>query len=79
MIKNFFIKLIFLTKIIKLTIYNNPMTEDSEQVLGGATKLSEQGRVTVPKEIREEKGFEEGDKLLWYYNEKENELKVVRE
>jgi AbrB family looped-hinge helix DNA binding protein len=37
-------------------------TENGE---GETTRITRKGQVTIPKELREEFGLEEGDELLW--------------
>lgn len=37
-------------------------TEDTEEK---TTQITRKGQVTIPKELREEFGLEEGDELLW--------------
>ncbi len=36
---------------------------------GETTRMTRKGQVTVPKELREEFGLEEGDRLLWQKTE----------
>jgi len=37
---------------------------------GKTTRITRKGQVTIPKELREEYGLEEGDELLWKKSEK---------
>lgn len=36
-----------------------------DDVEGETTRITRKGQVTIPKELREEYGLEEGDELLW--------------
>ena len=38
-------------------------------VEGRTTRITRKGQVTIPKELREEFGLEEGDELLWQKGE----------
>ena len=39
-------------------------------VEGKTTRITRKGQVTIPKDLREEFGLEEGDELLWQKTEK---------
>jgi len=41
-------------------------TDDSE---GKTTRITRKGQVTIPKDLREEFGLEEGDEVLWQEDE----------
>jgi AbrB family looped-hinge helix DNA binding protein len=43
------------------------MSTDEEG--GETTRITRKGQVTIPKELREEYGLEEGDELLWQRGE----------
>jgi AbrB family looped-hinge helix DNA binding protein len=49
------------------------MSTDDE---GKITRITRKGQVTIPKELREEFGLEEGDELLW--QKMEDGIKVRR-
>jgi AbrB family looped-hinge helix DNA binding protein len=36
---------------------------------GATTRITRKGQVTIPKELRDEYGLEEGDELLWQKDE----------
>lgn len=44
----------------------------------GYRKLTEMGRITLPKEFRDEHGLEKGDKILWKKHSRDNSKLIIK-
>jgi len=43
----------------------------------GYRKLTEMGRITLPKEFRDEHDLEKGDKILWKRHSRDNSKLII--
>jgi len=44
----------------------------------GYRKLTEMGRITLPKEFRDEHGLEKGDKVLWKRHSRDKSKLIIQ-
>jgi len=44
----------------------------------GYRKLTEMGRITLPKEFRDEHDLEKGDKVLWKRHSRDNSKLIIK-